>query len=330
VVAAAVVAAAVTCAGRPELGSVAFVRSGALRVVDLGSCRERVVVRHGVRGPVRFAGGAVVFGAAARRRAFPSPDGRSTAFVRVTRQSQTIVVRGSSGTHPVVSVSQVYKVVNDDQGPIWLFGWSPDSRWLLFTIDPDSSGSIAADGLRLRIVSASGGKPISIAKMLPYADYMTWCGKRLVFTAGIDRVATHRKKLDVASAPDWRPQLLVRAPARAWGSLACAPDGRSVVVQSAPASADGNFFAARWALWRVGLDGSLRRLTTPPPGYADDSPRWSRNGKAILFVRSHRGSGKLYLWSGGRVTGPLASVGYRLGYYGHRNWWAGADWSFGR
>jgi hypothetical protein len=109
--------------------------------------------------------------------------------------------------------------------------------------------------------------------------------------------------------------------------LAASPDGRSLVAQSAPASVDPGFFATGWALWRVGLDGSLRRLTGPPPGFADDSPRWSRDGNSILFVRSHRGSGKLYAWRGGRIAGPLASVGYRSGFYGHRDWWQGMTWS---
>ena len=112
---------------------------------------------------------------------------------------------------------------------------------------------------------------------------------------------------------------LLHAPQRAWGSIQCAPDGRALVAQSAPASNDPRFFATRWALWRVGLDGSLRRLTSPPRGVADDSPRWSRDGRSILFVRSRLGSGRLYAWRDGRVLGPFAWIGYRHGYYGHRD-----------
>jgi hypothetical protein len=89
-------------------------------------------------------------------------------------------------------------------------------------------------------------------------------------------------------------------------------------VQSQPASTDANFFHTRWSLWRVGLDGTKRRLTSPRPGYADESPRFS--GKTLFFVRSRRGVGKLYALRGGRLLGPLASLGSQLGYYGHHAW----------
>ena len=61
-------------------------------------------------------------------------------------------------------------------------------------------------------------------------------------------------------------------------------------------------------------------------GYADESPRWSRDGRSLLFVRSRRGKGRLFLWQAGRVHGPLAHLGFSLGYYGHHDWWAAADW----
>jgi WD40-like Beta Propeller Repeat len=211
-----------------------------------------------------------------------------------------------------------------------LLGWSGDDRWIFFTIDPGGSGSIAADGLTLRVVSADGGRPSRLARMLPYRDYLAWCGGRLMFTGGGDRVATHGKRLLVAAPPSWRPRPPVDTPQRAWGSVACAPDGRSLVAQSQRRSSDPGFFATRWALWRVGLDGSLRRLTSPPTGQADESPRFSRDGRVLAFVRSRKGSGKLYFLRDGRLLGPVLSLGYSLGYYGHQDWWSTVRWSAGR
>jgi hypothetical protein len=121
----------------------------------------------------------------------------------------------------------------------------------------------------------------------------------------------------------------VSAPTRAWGALACAPDNRSVLVQSQQQSNDARFFATHWSLWRVGLDGSQRRLTSPPERHADESPRFSRDGRSLLFIRSHKGVGKLYGLRGGKVVGPLVSIGYSLGYYGHQDWWQFMDWSLG-
>lgn len=245
--------------------------------------------------------------------------------------TQTIWVkdRRTGRSHPLFSETQYYKTIGPGEtpGPIVLRGWSGDERWIFFFIDPGGSASIAADGLTVRVVSVEGGRPRKLAKMLLYADYLAWCGNRLVFSAGIDRVATNHKRLLVASPPRWRPRSLVDDRTRAWGSLACAPNRRWLVAQSQRQSSNPNFFATRWALWRVGLDGSHRRLTSPPRGYADESPRFSRRGDVLLFVRTRKGNGMLYALRDRRVTGPLLFLGSSIGYYGHHDWWQSAAWS---
>jgi Tol biopolymer transport system component len=277
-------------------------RRGALHVVDLATCRE-----HSRRG----------------RLAPPTTLGAS---VRTTKASWSIVVRGRE----IYRVSRHYRVVTDDTGPIELLGASGDGRWLFFVIDPDGSGSIQADGLTLRVISADGGGAKRIGKMLAYRDYLTWCGGRLVFTGGGDRVATNHKRLLVAEAPSWHPRPLVPGTGRAWGSVVCSPDGTSVVAQSQAQSSDPTFFATRWSLWSVGLDGVVNRLTSPPAGSADESPVFSRSGDVLLFVRTHKGNGRLYALRRRRVVGPLLFLGNNIGYYGHHDWWATAAWSLAR
>lgn len=324
-VAAALASAAVfSCRPEPGLGQITLQRRGALHVIDLATCRERVKPGH-------LGGG--FFGSP-----LSSPDGRWTASVRSSGHGksakQTIWIKSlSTGrARPVFSETQYYKTIGPGEtpGPIVLRGWSGDDRWIFFFVDPGGSGSIAADGLTLRVVSVNGGRATKIAPMLLYRDYLTWCGSRLVFTAGMDRVATNHKRLLVASPPLWRARPLVRAPGRAWGSLACAPSGRSLVAQSQPQSSDPRFFSTHWALWRVGLDGSLRRLTSPPRGSADESPRFSRTGNVLLFIRMHRGNGMLYALRGTRTVGPLLFLGNNIGYYGHHDWWLTAEWSRAR
>jgi hypothetical protein len=320
VIAAAVAAAAAfSCQPEPGLGSVTLQRRGALHVIDLATCREQVRSGRlpGVSGPVQ------------------SPRGTFEATVRATghaksaKQTIWITNRRTGRSHPVFSETQYYKTIGPGEtpGPIVLRGWSGDERWVFFFIDPGGSGSIAADGLTLRVVSVDGGRPAKLAKMLLYPDYLAWCGNRLVFTAGIDRVATNRKRLLVTEPPLWEPRPLVNAPTRAFGSLACASNGRWLVAQSQLQSSNPSFFATRWALWRVGLDGSVRQLTVPPRGYADESPRLSRNGDVLLFVRMHKGNGMLYALRRGRVTGPVLFLGNSIGYYGHHDWWQTAAWS---
>ncbi len=313
-VAAAVTAGAlaVSCRPEPGLGSVSFVRRGATHVVDLTTCRERVVP--GTNSRTELVSGDRRWAAAIRS------SGRGTT----AKQTIWVTNLRTHASRPVFSETQYYKQIGPGEtaGPIVLLGWSGDDRWIFFSIDPGGSGSIQADGLTLRVVSASGGRARPLARMLLYPDYLAWCGGRLVFTAGTDRIATNNKRLLVAAPPDWRPRRLVAAPGRAWGSLACARHGRAIVVQSQTASNDARFFATHWALWHVGFDGSRRRLTAPPPGYADESPRFSPDGRALLFVRSHNGVGKAYALRNRRLLGPLLSLGYSLGFYGHQHWWA--------
>lgn len=303
-VAAAVAAAALSCHPEPGLGTLTYVRRGQQHLLDLANCRDRILKPN-----------------ASRPRPLTSPDGRFIATVVVKRQgevgSNAIVVRNRSTgtTRTIYRIPESYRSIPaGGPGPILLSRWSGDGRWLFFAIDPQGSASIAADGLLLQVISTKGGRPHPIGMTLAYSDYMTWCGNRLVFTGGGNRLATTNKRLLVASPPAWRARPLLRTPTRAWGSMACAPDGRSLVAQSQPTSNNYNFFATKWELWRVGMNGSQRRLTSPPPRSADESPRFSRSGRSIFFVRSRHGVGSLFTLQGRRLSGPLLRLGYNLGY----------------
>jgi hypothetical protein len=267
---------------------------------------------------------------AATAMAFVSPDGHFAATTVADRAgghgTQQIVIRDrrTGLTRMAYGVHESFArgVPAGTPGPIVLIRWSGDSRWIFFAIDPMGSQSLAADGLIVQVVSVRGGRPHRLALMLAYRDYFAWCNNRLVFTAGGDRLATTNKRLLIAAPPFWQTRALVQVPRRAWGSVVCSPDGRSVVVQSQRESEDYNFGHTRWALWRVSFDGSAHPLTSPPRGYTDESPRFSRQGQMLMFVRSRRGYGRLYELRNGRVFGPVRSLGYNLGYYGHHDWWS--------
>jgi hypothetical protein len=47
---------------------------------------------------------------------------------------------------------------------------------------------------------------------------------------------------------------------------------------------------------------------------------WSPGGTAVAFVRERKGYGSLEVLQNGHVFGPLATLGYSLGYYGHHDW----------
>jgi hypothetical protein len=296
-VVAALAAAATLCRPTPGVGQVSYTRGRFVHVLDASTCRDRVVAHAAAPQPTTVV---------------RSPSGRVARIVGTPRSAaELIAVDGRR----IFRETQRYKTIGpgDTPGPIVLFGWSGDSKWLFFTIDPGASMSIAADGLILRAIAATGGRVHTLGAMLAYADYQTWCGGRLVWSGGGDRLAVHDKRLLTAAPPDWRPRPLVPDRGRAWGSLTCTPDGRAVVVQSQPESNVANFWLANWSLWRIGLDGSEQRLTSPPVRYADDSPRYA--GGTLLFVRSHKGYGVLRT-----QAGPLARLGFDPGYYDHHAW----------
>lgn len=277
----------VACTPHPGFGNVAIQRGALVQHVDLATCR-------------RWTTRAV--------RPFRVP----TLVVSTNRVA---------GTEMILDRGRVVYRHRWREGPIELFGTSPDGRWVLFAIDPQGSASLAADGLALQAVSTRGGPPHTIATGLLAPDYRAWCAGKLVLTAGADRVAAHHKWLIVTQPPLWRPRRVLRAPGYSFGALACA--GNGIVVQAAHDSATA--MSPRWELWRIGLEGGSYVVDRPPPGYADDSPRVARNDlDKIVFVRSRNGHG--VLWAHG--VGPLLDVGLDAGFYGHRPW-ANVGWSLG-
>jgi dipeptidyl aminopeptidase/acylaminoacyl peptidase len=287
-------------------------------VVSLATCADRVVGR-----PAPITAPVV------------SRDGRLSATVRATgagrdaKQTIWIADRKTHTRRAIFSETQYYTQIGpgDTPGPIILIRISTDDRWMFFTIDPGSSASIAADGLVLRVVSTTGGPVHKLGIALRYPDYVTWCGGRVVYVAGRDRVAIHAKRLLTAAPPNWRPAPLWDDRSRSFATPACRPGGKSVAVLSQRSSLNANFFATRWQLWRVGFDGTRRELDAPPSGWADESPWWSRDGRSLLFVRERKGYGRVMLLRDGRVFGPIARLGFGLGYYGHHDWQLG--WSAG-
>jgi WD40-like Beta Propeller Repeat len=211
-----------------------------------------------------------------------------------------------------------------ENGPVVPRALSGDGRWLFFDVDSYGSASIAADGLDLLVVSTHGGAVHDLGLTLGYRDYLTWCQGELVYAEGPDRIAIHGKRLLVAAPPNWKPRVLWDAPARSFASPTCEPGSNAVAVLSQRSSIDANFFATRWQLWRVGLDGSHELLDAPPPGFADEQPTWSPDGRSLLFVRERKGYGQLMLLRAHRLAGPFANLGYSLGFYGHHDW--GLEW----
>lgn len=198
---------------------------------------------------------------------------------------------------------------------------SGDGHWRFFYVPPFAGGSSSiADGVELRVAPVSGGASRSLGTVLPYRDYLSWCNGGLVFVQGGDRIAIHAKQLVLARPPDWQPRSLWADRTRSFAAPACQPQHAAVAVLTQRSSNDAHFFATRWRIWVVALNGRRRLVDRPPEGWADEQPVWSPDGSSLLFVRERNGYGRVMLRTHDRLVGPLRKLGYQLGYYGHHDW----------
>jgi hypothetical protein len=312
-------AAALSCSPAGGLGTIAYMDGTRQHIVDLDTCRDRIVAG---RVPPR-------------PRGLISPDGRYRAGIvtvhpkGAARGSMTIVIhdRRTGATHAVHRVAERYAgFPAGAPGPIGLLGWSQDSRWIFFYVDPMGSASLLADGAIVRVASISTGRVLVLGTMLPYPGYSTWCGGKLVLTMGGDRISMRNKRLVTTGPHGWRLTPLTHDPKRSWSATACTPDGMSLIAESQPSVAPNDNRKPGWSLWRIGLDGKTTRLTHPPRGYSDESPSISRDGAAILFVRERNGKGTLFAYRNGRVH-ALLPLPQRLEYFGYTDWWQSMTWS---
>jgi len=217
-----------------------------------------------------------------------------------------------------------------------LAGFSPDGRWLLYWAATICSASLAADGWPLYAVPASGGAAVKVVgHMLLYDDFLSWCGTRLIAAAGPDRQTNQGSRLISTAPPDWHARTLARPGKLSWVSPACAPSGQALAAAAGPSSARAEFGIQHRSIWllRAGSGARVRQLSLAPAGdLSDEAPRFSRDGRWVMFVRSR------VVPNGSRDTLELVRVGGSaavpildfssgdFSYYDHFDWPSEIDW----
>jgi hypothetical protein len=269
--------------------------------------------------------------------AAPSPDGRQV-FVNRSRcvppESELDTIAVLSGARRVA--------LRRPGGQATFAGWSPDGRWLLYWAASQCSSSLAADGWPLRTVPAGGGRPVTaVTNMLLFRDYLTWCGRRLIAAAGPSRETQLHSKLVATGPPSWRQRTIEPAAKLSWVSPTCAPSGTMLAAAAGPNTEDAGFGVEHRSIWLLRPDGTvLRQLTSPPTrNLSDEAPRFSRDGRWLVFVRTQvitvgqsaisRDTLELVPAA---ATGPATAVplvafsGNDFSYYDHFNWPGEIDW----
>ncbi|MGH2893541.1 MAG: hypothetical protein ACRDPM_09785, partial [Solirubrobacteraceae bacterium] len=233
-------------------------------------------------GHVRIvAGGARTFAGAAGA----APDGREIA----TNSSGCIPPGFALDTVAVGSGSQRTAVSRRTSLATFAV-WSPDWRWLLYWARSMCSASLSADGWPLEAVPADGSHvpARAVAHMLLDPDFLTWCGGRLIAASTPSRETQLGSRLLATGPPAWHQRTIAPATRLSWVSPTCAPSGSVLAAAAGPRTTDAGFGVQHRSIWLLSPSGAIvRRLTTAPADdLSDEAPRFSRDGRWILFVRS--------------------------------------------
>ncbi len=220
-----------------------------------------------------------------------------------------------------------------------VLGWAFDDRWVLYVTDPMYSASLLADGAPLLAVPADGGEPVDLGvAVLPTAYSLVPApddGGQLAVVDGAGREAWTNKRL-VLLAPSTGGRMVVTGPDVAVATPAWSPDGRCLAYVTMPDVGHvGGGPPAREALMRrriviTDVEGGTSRLLADDPAYRDEFPRWSADGRFILFARldaADRASLWLASVDGGapqRVVDELSPnpgpASFWFGFYGNIGW----------
>ena len=209
-------------------------------------------------------------------------------------------------------------------GPLLNQRHTADGRWLVYQTNPGGAGSIGADGMSLWARRTIGGKSVLVEReVLGWRDFVQPCGEGFVVSAGPDRYVTANKHVDLVRPPSWRPLNLSHDARYSWFSARCSPDGKWVAVTRTANREEGRFDSAQRSVWLLATNGASRRELVATPGLSDEAPRWSADGRSVLYYQHATHTNvRVYVYRvdvrTGKRTGPLATLRDGIGYYGHQ------------
>ena len=203
-----------------------------------------------------------------------SPDGERIAFIWDRDELSDVYVMPASGGWPQ-RVSSERNAVSywTDETP----QWSPDGKWLAFTMHG-----------HVHVVEVAGGMPKKISGFTSGASAPVWMPDSHGLIVSIER-DEHSQLLLTNRDGDWPRPLVTQAGGDAWDARP-APDGAQIVYHWRPFD-DLN----RSDLRRIDLQSGTDVLLTGLAKNRDTSPRWSPTGTMIAFISERSGWNEIWL-----------------------------------
>lgn len=222
-----------------SLGTVAWVESGAIKVVDLPTCRQKTLVRTDADGPVRFSpdGKWVAYGALDYVKAAggkPSKVGDATHGWEWAPTGDRIAYVTRTGGVSVVEPGGKPKLVfAPSAGLAGHLAWSPDGSMLAVDLEDRIMVVDVRTFIAKTIFSTSGPGP-QVAAWTPDSKWVLFWAKPLGSTAG--KVAGRALDVVPAAGGDWRNVFESMLPFRDFvepcgKDLAIAGGGRELVSE---------------------------------------------------------------------------------------------------
>jgi TolB protein len=198
-----------------------------------------------------------------------SPDGTMIAFHRPSPSGFDdiwVVSRDGSTLRRVVSGRSYGELT-----------WSPDNRQIAFT------GGYTQKGSAIFVVNTDGSGLARLTSPTGYTDDLLpdWSpdGSRIAFERDrydVSEQGGNTRFLIITMKPDGTDQrILARSPLFEWP--AWSPDGSRVAAQATEG------IGTQRDIYVINADGTAQRNLTHTPSPSEYEPRWSPNGRKILF-----------------------------------------------